>query len=85
MANLKANHVPQVLRKNAWLHLWGVLRFPVPERPVFLLHLDEINEHVLRPKIEALMQSGRDSLVEGALLIEGSPLVERQLNDYAIL
>ena len=55
MANLKANHVPQVLRKNAWLHLWGVLRFPVPERPVFLLHLDEINEHVLRPKIEALM------------------------------
>src|ERR1700682_364728 len=57
----------------------------VTEGPVFLLHLDKTDEHVLRPEIQMLMQSGRHGLVEGALLIDRSALVQCQLNNHAVL
>src|SRR5437667_8356672 len=72
-------------KSNARLHLCGVLRLPATERPVFLLHLDKIDEDVLRPEIQALLQPRRNGLVEGAFLINGSAFVERHLNDHAIL
>src|SRR5678816_4799835 len=34
----------------------GVLRDTVAERPVLLLHLDQVDEHVLRPDVELAPQ-----------------------------
>src|SRR5262245_6429918 len=62
-----------------------VLGFAVAEGPILLLDLDEVDEHVLAAHIEALVQSIGDGLVEGALLLERSSLVERQLDEDAVL
>ena len=72
-------------RRNARRSLWSVLRLSVTERPVFLLYLDKTDERVLRPEIQMLMQSHRHGLVEGALLIDRSALVQSQLNNHAVL
>src|ERR1700681_2121470 len=74
---------PSLRRCNAPLTLRGVLRLSVTERPVFLFHLDKTDEH-LGAEIQALMQSRRNGLVEGALLIDRSTFVKRQLNDHAV-
>src|SRR5258708_19913257 len=43
-----------------------------PEGPVFLLHLDEVDDHVFAPQVEPLMESIDSRFVEGLLLLEGS-------------
>ena len=83
---VQATYPLQVLRTAQCVAgLWRVLRLSVTERSVFLLHLDKTDEHVLRPEIQMLMQSRRHGLVEGALLIDRSALVQRQLNNHAVL
>src|SRR5262245_64304646 len=62
-----------------------VLGFAVAEGPILLLDLDEVDEHVLAPHIEAPVQPIDDRLVEGPLLVERSSLVERQLDEDAVL
>src|SRR5262245_54356827 len=62
-----------------------VLGFAVAEGPILLLDLDEVDEHILAAHIEALVQTIGDRLVESALLVERSPLVERQLDEDALL
>src|SRR5262245_44200416 len=62
-----------------------VLGFAVAEGPILLLDLDEVDEHVLAEHIEAPLQSIGDRLVESTLLVERSPLVERQLDEDAVL
>src|ERR1700730_10262894 len=70
---------------DAPLTLRGALRPSDAERPVLLFHLDKTDEHVLEAEIQALMQSRRNGLVEGALLIDRSTFVKRQLNNHAVL
>src|SRR6478672_9115830 len=63
----------------------GVLRLAVAERPVLLFDLDQVDEHVFAPQVEALVQTVRDHPVEGALLLEGTPLAERDPDQDAVL
>jgi hypothetical protein len=53
------------------------LRFAVAVGPVLLLYFYEIDEDVLAPQAEAIMQSIRDGLVEGTLKIDRSPYSSR--------
>src|SRR5262245_65569288 len=62
-----------------------VLGFAVAEGPILLLDLDQVDEDILAAYIEALVQPISDRLVEGALLVERSSLVERQLDEDAVL
>src|SRR5262245_43977410 len=62
-----------------------VLGFAVAEGPILLLDLDQVDEDILAAYIEALVQPIGDRLVEGTLLVERSPLVERQLDEDAVL
>src|SRR5215469_14650054 len=63
----------------------GVLRLALAEGPVLLLHLDEVDEDVLSPEPQALVEPVRDCPVEGLLHLGGAPLVEEDLDDDAIL
>src|SRR5215213_10434455 len=71
------------------LHLGGFLRRvrgeAVAEGPVFLLHLDQVDEHVLGAHAELALQAFGQRLVEKALLFQAAPFAQRDLNrDEAI-
>src|SRR5262249_32486910 len=70
-------------RSAGMLHLRGdgrrVLRDAVAERPVLLLHLDEVDEHVLGTHAELAPQPLRDGRVELALGVDRAPLGEGDL------
>jgi hypothetical protein len=61
-----------------------VLRLAVAERPVLLAHLDEVDEHVFAPQLQALVQAVGQRLVEGALRVQRPAFVERDLDDDAV-
>jgi Na+/melibiose symporter-like transporter len=67
------------------LGLLSVLRQAVAKRPVLFPDLDEIDQYVFQPHTKALMQPERNSLIEGALLIDRPPLIQRQLNEDTVL
>ena len=59
-----------------------VLGDAVTERPILLLNLDEVNEHVLQACVQVLRESLRNGLVESALLFHRASLVKEDLNHY---
>src|ERR1700735_48042 len=61
-----------------------VLSHAVAERPVFLPHFGQVDEHILAPKLDALVKSVGDGSIEGLFRFDGSPVAERHLNEYAI-
>src|SRR5882757_1390642 len=61
-----------------------VLGLTVAKRPVLFADFNQTNEHVLPAQAEALVQSVRDGSVKGRLLVDGSPGIERDLNEHAI-
>src|SRR3954465_10894096 len=71
------------------LRLGGFLRRvggeTVAKRPVFLLDLDEVDEHVLGTHAELALQALGEGLVEEALLFQAAPLAQGDLDgDKAI-
>src|SRR4051794_25742136 len=61
-----------------------ILGFTVAERPVFLPHLDEVDEDILPAKVEPAVQPVGNRLVEGPLLIDGAAIAQGDLDDHAI-
>src|SRR5579863_3543410 len=59
-----------------------VLRHAVAERPVLLLHLDEIDEDVFHPEADRGVEAFGDGLVERFLLLDRSALVPGDLDDH---
>ena len=62
-------------------HILGVT---IAERPIFLCNLQQVDEYILPPQTKALVQTVCDRFVKALFLFDGSPLVERQLDEYAI-
>src|ERR1700722_2397008 len=62
----------------------GVLRYAVAEGPVLLLNLDEIDDNVLAPEPDTIVQPISDRLVEGLLDLDCASLVEGELDDQRI-
>jgi hypothetical protein len=60
------------------------LGFTISERPIFLCNLQQVDEYILPPQTKALVQTVCDRFVKALFLFDGSPLVERQLDEYAI-
>jgi hypothetical protein len=58
--------------------------FTISERPIFLCNLQQVDEYILPPQTKALVQTVCDRFVKALFLFDGSPLVERQLDEYAI-
>jgi hypothetical protein len=69
---------------SCFVKLFRVLGLTVAKRPVLFADFNQTNEHVLPAQAEALVQSVRDGFVKGGLLVDGSPGIERDLNEYAI-
>src|ERR1700722_99773 len=62
----------------------GVLRYAVAEGPVLLLDLDEIDENVLTPEPDTIVQPISDRLVKGLFDLDGASLVEGELDDQRV-
>src|ERR1700726_4503032 len=62
----------------------GVLSDAVAERPVLLLYLDEIDENVLAPETDALVQPISDCFVESLFDLDCPSLVEGELDDERV-
>src|SRR5258706_13770737 len=62
--------------------LGRVLRHAVAERPVFLLHLDQADEHVLDANTQFSVEPLCQGLVEGFLDFDRAAFVQRDLNDH---
>src|SRR5882724_1486798 len=59
----------------------GVLRFAVAERPVLLLHLDQIDENVLAPQAGTGRKTLGDALEQLLLLLEGAGVIRGDLDE----
>src|SRR3569832_2427528 len=64
--------------------LGRVLGLAVPEGPILLLHLDEVDDHVLATVTQTLMETVDNRFVEGALHVDGPPFVHGHLDDQRI-
>src|ERR1700722_18864143 len=62
----------------------GVLAYAVAEGPVLLLDLDEIDENVLTPEPDTIVQPISDRLVKGLFDLDGASLVEGELDDQRV-
>jgi hypothetical protein len=62
-----------------------ILSFSVSEGPVFLSNFYQVDKYILAPHAKTLFETIRYRLVKSFFLFHGSPLVERDLNEYAIL
>jgi hypothetical protein len=60
------------------------LSFTVTERPVFLSDLHQADEYILAPQSKTSVKTICYRFVKALFLFDGSPFVERQLNEYAI-
>jgi hypothetical protein len=60
------------------------LSFTVTERPVFLSDLHQVDEYILAPQSKTLVKTICYGFVKALFLFDGSPFVERQLDEYAI-
>jgi hypothetical protein len=57
------------------------LSFTVTERPVFLSDLYQVDEYILVPQSKALVKTICYRFVKALFLFDGSPFVERQLDE----
>src|SRR3569833_3629492 len=64
--------------------LGRVLGLTVAEGPVFLLYLDKVDDHVLPPLTQPLMEAVHNGLVKGALHVDGPPFVHGHLDDQCV-
>src|SRR5262249_44448067 len=62
-----------------------VLRLTVAERPVLLVHLDQVDEHVLRPDARTLGKALDDSAEQRLLLFDRARVAHRELQDDEIV
>jgi hypothetical protein len=65
-------------------NLFCVLRFAVSKGPVLFTDFHQIDEYILAAKLETVVQPVCDRLVKGAFLVDGSPGIERDLDEHAI-
>jgi hypothetical protein len=61
-----------------------ILRDAIAEGPVLLFHFDKIDENVLTPQADSLVQSVGNCFVEGFLYFDCPSLVEGELDDQGV-
>jgi hypothetical protein len=61
------------------------LSFTVAKRPVFLSDLHQADEYILAPQRKTSVKTVCYRFVKALFLFNGSPFVERHLNEYAIV
>jgi hypothetical protein len=61
-----------------------ILSFSISEGPVFLGYFYQVDKCILASQAETFFQTIRYHLVKSFFLLNGPPLVERDLNEYAI-
>src|SRR5688572_9061712 len=63
----------------------GVLGNAVAERPVFLDHFDQVDEHVLRAHAQPRVQAIGHGAIESLLGFDASALADRDLDEDAVV
>ena len=61
------------------------MRYSIAERPVFLRHLDEIDQDVFFAQFERCVQAVGHCFVKALLHLDRSTTVERDLHKYALV
>src|ERR1700735_3992286 len=62
-----------------------VLRLATAERPVFLRHLDQIDENILPAQLQGFMQAVGDSFIEALLHLNRTAAAQRNLYKDAVV
>src|SRR5262245_15238719 len=74
-----------IWRKRDMAHRSGVLCLAVAERPVLLVHLHQVDEHVLRPDARTVGQTFDDGAIQLLLLCDGARVADRELEDDEVV